>query len=228
MSLLEAKKLSAFYDGSIAISEVDFLVNKGSVIALMGRNGMGKTTLIHCVCGIISEKSGLIKFNSVNINNLIDFQIANLGIGLVPEGRRIFSNLTVHENLLVSAREGEWDTKKIYYLFPRLSDRKYQLSSSLSGGEQQMLSIGRALMTNPRLLILDEATEGLSPLIQKEIWNVLETIKKSGLSIIIVDKSLEKLSKVADYFYFLVKGKVAWSGKYDQLNDKIIKNYLSI
>ena len=228
MSLLEAKKLSAFYNGSSALSEVDFLVNEGSVIALMGRNGMGKTTLIHCVCGIIKEKSGLIKFNSVNIHNLNDFQIAKHGIGLVPEGRRIFSNLTVHENLLVSARKGEWDQKKIYDLFPRLLDRKYQSSSSLSGGEQQMLSIGRALMTNPKLLILDEATEGLSPLIQKEIWNVLTTIKISGLSIIIVDKSLEKLSKVADYFYFLVKGKVAWNGKYDQLNDQIIKSYLSV
>ena len=228
MSLLEAKKLSAFYNGSSALSEVDFLVNEGSVIALMGRNGMGKTTLIHCVCGIIKEKSGLIKFNSVNIHNLNDFQIAKHGIGLVPEGRRIFSNLTVHENLLVSARKGEWDPKKIYDLFPRLLDRKYQSSSSLSGGEQQMLSIGRALMTNPKLLILDEATEGLSPLIQKEIWNVLATIKISGLSIIIVDKSLEKLSKVADYFYFLVKGKVAWNGKYDQLNDQIIKSYLSV
>ena len=228
MSLLEAKKLSAFYNGSSALSEVDFLVNEGSVIALMGRNGMGKTTLIHCVCGIIKEKSGLIKFNSVNIHNLNDFQIAKHGIGLVPEGRRIFSNLTVHENLLVSARKGEWDPKKIYDLFPRLLDRKYQSSSLLSGGEQQMLSIGRALMTNPKLLILDEATEGLSPLIQKEIWNVLATIKISGLSIIIVDKSLEKLSKVADYFYFLVKGKVAWNGKYDQLNDQIIKSYLSV
>ena len=228
MSLLEAKKLSAFYNGSSALSEVDFLVNEGSVIALMGRNGMGKTTLIHCVCGIIKEKSGLIKFNSVNIHNLNDFQIAKHGIGLVPEGRRIFSNLTVHENLLVSARKGEWDPKKIYDLFPRLLDRKYQSSSLLSGGEQQMLSIGRALMTNPKLLILDEATEGLSPLIQKEIWNVLATIKISGLSIIIVDKSLEKLSKVADYFYFLVKGKVAWNGKYHQLNDQIIKSYLSV
>ena len=228
MSLLEAKKLSGFYSGSIALSEVDFLVNEGSVIALMGRNGMGKTTLIHCVCGIISEKSGLIKFNSVNIHDLIDFQIAKLGIGLVPEGRRIFSNLTVHENLLVSAKEGEWDQKKIYDLFPRLLDRKYQLGGSLSGGEQQMLSIGRALMTNPKLLILDEATEGLSPLIQKEIWNVLTTLKKSGLSIIIVDKSLEKLSTLADHFYFLVKGKIAWNGKYNQLNDKLIKSYLLI
>lgn len=228
MSLLEVNDLSAFYNGSLALSEVDFLVNKGSVIALMGRNGVGKTTLIHCVCGLIKEKSGQIKFNSVSINKLIDFQIAKLGIGLVPEGRRIFSNLTVHENLLVSARKGEWDLRKIYDLFPRLFDRKYQLSSSLSGGEQQMLSIGRALMTNPKLLILDEATEGLSPLIQKEIWNVVATIKNSGLSIIIVDKSLEKLSKVADYFYFLVKGRVAWNGKYNQLNDQIIKHYLSI
>ena len=128
MSLLEVKELSAFYNGSLALSEVDFLVNKGSVIALMGRNGVGKTTLIHCVCGLIKEKSGLIKFNSVSINKLIDFQIAKLGIGLVPEGRRIFSNLTVHENLLVSARKGEWDLRKIYDLFPRLLYRKYQFT----------------------------------------------------------------------------------------------------
>ena len=227
-TLLKIEKLSAWYGDSRVLKEVDIEINDGEIVALLGRNGMGKTTTLHSVCGIIEKISGNIFFNKNFISNLPSYEISKLGIGLVPEGRRIFSNLTVEENLIVASRKGYWDLNKIKQIFPRLSERLTQMSNSLSGGEQQMLAIARTLMTNPKLLILDEATEGLSPNIRNEIWTIISQIKKKDVSIILVDKYLNKIKKFADKLYILEKGENAWNGKPSLLTDQIIKKYLSV
>ena len=226
--LLKIEKLSAWYGDSRVLKEVDIEINDGEIVALIGRNGMGKTTTLHSVCGIIEKISGNIFFNNNLISNLPSYEISKLGIGLVPEGRRIFSNLTVEENLIVASRKGYWDLNKIKQIFPRLSERLTQMSNSLSGGEQQMLAIARTLMTNPKLLILDEATEGLSPNIRNEIWTIIYQIKKKDVSIILVDKYLNKIKKFADKLYILERGENAWNGKPSLLTDQIIKKYLSV
>ena len=227
-TLLKIEKLSAWYGDSRVLKEVDIEINDGEIVALLGRNGMGKTTTLHSVCGIIEKISGNIFFNKNFISNLPSYEISKLGIGLVPEGRRIFSNLTVEENLIVASRKGYWDLNKIKQIFPRLSERLTQMSNSLSGGEQQMLAIARTLMTNPKLIILDEATEGLSPNIRNEIWTIISQIKKKDISIILVDKYLNKIKKFADKLYILEKGENAWNGKPSLLTDQIIKKYLSV
>ena len=227
-TLLKIQKLSAWYGDSRVLKEVDIEINDGEIVALLGRNGMGKTTTLHSVCGIIEKISGNIFFNKNFISNLPSYEISKLGIGLVPEGRRIFSNLTVEENLIVASRKGYWDLNKIKQIFPRLSERLTQMSNSLSGGEQQMLAIARTLMTNPKLLILDEATEGLSPNIRNEIWTIISQIKKKDVSIILVDKYLNKIKKFADKLYILERGENAWNGKPSLLTDQIIKKYLSV
>ena len=227
-TLLKIEKLSAWYGDSRVLKEVDIEINDGEIVALLGRNGMGKTTTLHSVCGIIEKISGNIFFNKNFILNLSSHEISKLGIGLVPEGRRIFSNLTVEENLIVASRKGYWDLNKIKQIFPRLSERLTQMSNSLSGGEQQMLAIARTLMTNPKLLILDEATEGLSPNIRNEIWTIISQIKKKDVSIILVDKYLNKIKKFADKLYILERGENAWNGKPSLLTDQIIKKYLSV
>ena len=227
-TLLKIEKLSAWYGDSRVLKEVDIEINDGEIVALLGRNGMGKTTTLHSVCGIIEKISGNIFFNKNFISNLPSYEISKLGIGLVPEGRRIFSNLTVEENLIVASRKGYWDFNKIKQIFPRLSERLTQMSNSLSGGEQQMLAIARTLMTNPKLLILDEATEGLSPNIRNEIWTIISQIKKKDVSIILVDKYLNKIKKFADKLYILERGENAWNGKPSLLTDQIIKKYLSV
>ena len=227
-TLLKIEKLSAWYGDSRVLKEVDIEINDGEIVALLGRNGMGKTTTLHSVCGIIEKISGNIFFNKNFISNLPSYEISKLGIGLVPEGRRIFSNLTVEENLIVASRKGYWDLNKIKQIFPRLSERLTQMSNSLSGGEQQMLAIARTLMTNPKLLILDEATEGLSPNIRNEIWTIISQIKKKDVSIILVDKYLNKIKKFADKLYILERGENAWNGKPSLLTDEIIKKYLSV
>ena len=227
-TLLKIEKLSAWYGDTRVLNEIDIKVNDGEIVALLGRNGMGKTTTLHSVCGIIEKISGNIFFNKNFISNLPSYEISKLGIGLVPEGRRIFSNLTVEENLIVASRKGYWDLNKIKQIFPRLSERLTQMSNSLSGGEQQMLAIARTLMTNPKLLILDEATEGLSPNIRNEIWTIISQIKKKDVSIILVDKYLNKIKKFADKLYILERGENAWNGKPSLLTDQIIKKYLSV
>ena len=226
--LLKIEKLSAWYGDSRVLKEVDIEINDGEIVALLGRNGMGKTTTLHSVCGVIEKTSGNIFFNNNLISNLPSYEISRLGIGLVPEGRRIFSNLTVEENLIVASRKGYWDLNKIKQIFPRLSERLTQMSNSLSGGEQQMLAIARTLMTNPKLLILDEATEGLSPNIRNEIWTIISQIKKKDVSIILVDKYLNKIKQFADKLYILERGENAWNGKPSLLTDQIIKKYLSV
>ena len=227
-TLLKIEKLSAWYGDSRVLKEVDIEINDGEIVALLGRNGMGKTTTLHSVCGIIEKISGNIFFNKNFISSLSSYEISKLGIGLVPEGRRIFSNLTVEENLIVASRKGYWDLNKIKQIFPRLSERLTQMSNSLSGGEQQMLAIARTLMTNPKLLILDEATEGLSPNIRNEIWTIISQIKKKDVSIILVDKYLNKIKQFADKLYILERGENAWNGKPSLLTDQIVKKYLSV
>ena len=227
-TLLKIDQLSAWYGDTRVLNEVEIEIKEGEIVALLGRNGMGKTTTLHSVCGIIEKVSGKIFFKNNLISNLPSYEISKLGIGLVPEGRRIFSNLTVEENLIVAFRKGYWDLNKIKKIFPRLSERLTQMSNSLSGGEQQMLAIARTLMTNPKMLILDEATEGLSPNIRNEIWTIISEIKKKDISIILVDKYLNKIKQIADKLYILDRGENAWNGKPSLLTDQIVKKYLSV
>ena len=226
--LLEIKSLKSWYGESQALFDVNLAIEKGEIVALLGRNGMGKSTTINSICGMVHKYDGNINFNNVSLIEMPSYRIAQLGIGLVPEGRRAFSNLTVLENLVATAVDGEWNLFEIYTLFPRLEERKFQLASSLSGGEQQMLVIGRALMTNPKLLILDEATEGLSPTIRIEIWKVIETLKSKDISILIIDKSLKQLLDLADKFYIVEKGRTVWEGVSQNLTSQIAQKYLGV
>jgi branched-chain amino acid transport system ATP-binding protein len=226
--LLEIKSLKSWYGESQALFDINLQIEKGEIVALLGRNGMGKSTTINSICGMVHKYDGNINFNNVSLIGMPSYKIAQLGIGLVPEGRRAFSNLTVLENLVATAVDGEWSLLKIYNLFPRLEERKFQLASSLSGGEQQMLVIGRALMTNPKLLILDEATEGLSPTVRLEIWKVIEFLKTKNISILIVDKSLKQLLDLADKFYIVEKGKTVWEGFSQNLTSQIAQKYLGV
>lgn len=187
------------------------------MVALLGRNGMGKTTTIRTICGLMPARGGTLSFLGKNISGLPAFRVAQLGVGLVPEGRRCFPNLTVGENLLATARGAGWDLKAVTRLFPKLEERKDQSARTLSGGEQQMLAIGRALMTNPRLLILDEATEGLAPVVRQEIWTAIAAVKQRGQSILIVDKNLKDLLPLADACVILEKGQTVWQGHPDDL-----------
>ena len=226
--LLEIKSLKSWYGESQALFDVNLEIEKGEIVALLGRNGMGKSTTINSICGMVHKYEGNINFNNVSLIGMPSYRVAQLGIGLVPEGRRAFSNLTVLENLVATAVDGEWNLFEIYKLFPRLEERKFQLASSLSGGEQQMLVIGRALMTNPKLLILDEATEGLSPTIRIEIWKVIETLKSKDISILIIDKSLKQLLDLADKFYIVEKGRTVWEGVSQNLTSQIAQKYLGV
>ncbi len=226
--LLEIYGLKSWYGLSQALFDVNLVINQGEVVALVGRNGMGKSTTIKSICGLISSYEGEIKFKNISIINQPSYKIAQLGIGLVPEGRRAFTNLTVLENLTATAVEGEWSLEMVFSLFPKLAERRHQNASTLSGGEQQMLVIGRALMTNPNLLILDEATEGLSPTIRSEIWKVITILKGKGVSILIIDKSLKKLQDLADKFYILEKGKTVWNGFSNDLTSEIAQRHLGV
>ncbi|MCS6853448.1 MAG: ABC transporter ATP-binding protein [Elioraea sp.] len=209
--MLEIEGLSARYGAAPVLFDVSLVVGEGEVVALAGRNGMGKTTTIRAILGLV-ERSGTIRFAGEDIARAAPHRIARRGIGLVPEGRQVFPTLTVRENLIATARRGAWDLARVYALFPRLKERQHQPARTLSGGEQQMLAIGRALMTNPRLLILDEATEGLAPLVRAEIWSVLARLKAEGLAILLVDKDVAALAALADRFVVLQKGRVAWAG----------------
>ena len=228
MNLLNVKNLKAWYGDSQALFGINLKAEQGQMVALLGRNGMGKSTTIKAICGMINKIEGEVFFQDQFILKKPSYEIATLGFGLVPEGRRVFTNLTVYENLICSARKGYWTTDRLKLIFPRLNERLDQMASSLSGGEQQMLSVGRALMTNPKLLILDEATEGLSPNLRNEIWSVISEIKKQGISIILIDKYLHKIKLLADYLYILQRGKNVWEGNSKSLNSRTIKKYLSI
>ena len=228
MTLLEVSGIEAFYGASQALFGVDLAVEEGAVVALMGRNGMGKTTTIRAICGLTPARAGAISFAGADIRRLKSHRIARLGIGLVPEGRRCFPNLTVRENLVAAARDGKWTLDAVVGLFPRLGERTVQYASTLSGGEQQMLAIGRALMTNPRLLILDEATEGLAPVIRQDIWRAIRTLKGEGQSILVVDKTMAELLPVADRCVVLEKGRTAWSGAPDEMTRELQDRYLGV
>jgi branched-chain amino acid transport system ATP-binding protein len=187
-------------------------IAKGEVVTLLGRNGMGKTTTVRSIMGLTPARAGTIRFAGQDMRGRSSFRIAKLGIGLVPEGRQIFPNLTVRENLVATARGEGWTLERIYEFFPSLARRAGNMGNQLSGGEQQMLAIGRALMTNPQLLILDEATEGLAPLIRAEIWNCLARLKSEGQSILVIDKNIDALTKIADRHVVIERGRVVWTG----------------
>ncbi len=229
MGLLSVSQISASYGDSQALFDVSFEIEGGEVMALLGRNGVGKSTTIKSVCGMLPISQGIIRFNGQDIMRLPSHKIARLGIGLAPEGRRCFPNLSVEENLLVAARDGYWTLNRMTSLFPRLGERADQLAASLSGGEQQMLAIGRALMTNPKLLILDEATEGLAPVIRQEIWSVIEQLKiQYDLAILLVDKSLRELRRVADKAVIIQRGESVWRGTMNKLTNEVAERYLGL
>jgi branched-chain amino acid transport system ATP-binding protein len=226
--LLEVSGLETFYGASQALFGVELSVGEGEVVALMGRNGMGKTTTISSILGLVRGRAGAIRLGGKAISGMSAHRIARLGIGLVPEGRRCFPNLTVRENLVAAARKGDWTLERVNALFPRLSERRDQYANTLSGGEQQMLAIGRALMTNPKLLILDEATEGLAPVIRQDIWAAIRKLKSEGQSILVVDKTLSELLPVADRAFVLEKGQTVWRGKPAGMTGELQDRYLGV
>lgn len=229
MTLLQARDLSARYGASQALFGVSVSVEPGQVVALMGRNGMGKSTTIKVICGWLPALAGRVSLAGQDVTNAPAYQMARRGIGLVPEGRRCFAPLTVRENLTAAARPGDWTLERVTELFPRLGERLAQTAQSLSGGEQQMLAIGRALMTNPSLLILDEATEGLAPVVRQEIWAVIQRLKaETGLALLIVDKSLRDLRRVADRAVILERGRDVWSGQMADLTPETTDRYLGV
>ncbi|MCW5704717.1 MAG: ABC transporter ATP-binding protein [Bradyrhizobium sp.] len=221
-TLLEIDGIETCYGVSQVLFGLSLSVRSGEMIALMGRNGMGKTTTIRSIMGLTPARSGSIRFAGEDVRKMPSYRIAQLGVGLVPEGRQIFPNLTVRENLVAAATnrlgaKDPWTLEKVHALFPRLAERAHHMGVTLSGGEQQMLAIGRALMTNPMLLILDEATEGLAPLIREEIWSCLSMLKKQGQSVLVIDKNVGHLTKIADRHYMIERGRTVWSGTSEQL-----------
>jgi len=228
--MLEVRDLETAYGASQVLFGVSFQIRQGDVVTLLGRNGMGKTTTVRSVMGMVRPRKGEIRFRDRALFGLASYRIAQAGLGLVPEGRQVFPNLSVRENLVATATKGPWTLDRVYKLFPNLQARQSNFGNQLSGGEQQMLAIGRALMTNPHLLILDEATEGLAPLVRAEIYASLGELKKTGLSILVIDKDLRALTRVADRHYVLEKGRVVWEGGSDRLaSDKELQHrYLGV
>ncbi len=227
--MLTVEALDAGYGEAQILFGVDLTIAEGEVVTLLGRNGMGKTTTIRAIMGLIRPKAGRVTVAGRDLTGAAPFRIAQAGIGLVPEGRMIFPTLSVEENLIATAasRFGKprWDIERIYGFFPRLKERRANRGNQLSGGEQQMLAIGRALMTNPRLIILDEATEGLAPIIRQEIWACLAALKAEGESILVIDKNVDALAKIADRHIVLEKGRVVWRGTSDDLrSDAAVKD----
>jgi branched-chain amino acid transport system ATP-binding protein len=215
--LLELEGVETRYGLSQVLFGVTLAIAPGEMVTLMGRNGMGKTTTVRSIMGLTPPAAGAIRFDGRSIRGLPSYRIAQFGIGLVPEGRQIFPNLTTYENLVATAArrtdaDRPWTIARVYELFPRLEERQVNQGTQLSGGEQQMLAIGRALMTNPRLLILDEATEGLAPLIRADIWHCLERLKAEGLAILLIDKNVDALTRIADRHYLMERGRVVWTG----------------
>jgi len=224
-ALIQVQGLNSFYGASHILRNIDFKVNRGETIGLMGRNGMGKSTLLKSIMGIVTPQSGDVYIKGQRMNDRAIFEVAQLGIAYVPEGRGIFGNLSVVENLKMAARPGtqgqnDWTYERVLETFPRLKERLGHGGQQLSGGEQQMLTIGRALMTNPDVLILDEATEGLAPLIAREIWRICSVIKESGISSIIVDKNWKHVTKITDRNVILVKGEVVFEGNSELLQSQ--------
>ena len=233
--MLELSSVETAYGQSQVLFGMDLKVGQGEVVTLLGRNGMGKTTTLNSVVGLVRARSGSIRFNGMEIRELPSYRIARQGLSLVPEGRQVFPNLTVLENLSATSsnrsdRDSPWNLERVFDLFPRLANRLNNMGNQLSGGEQQMLAIGRALMTNPLLLILDEATEGLAPMLRGEIWSCLQDLKSGGQSILLVDKNIEALTRIADRHYIIEKGRVVWEADSAQLSEdpSIQQRYLGV
>ncbi|MDG5468525.1 ABC transporter ATP-binding protein [Deltaproteobacteria bacterium IMCC39524] len=233
--MLKVEQIETFYGSSQALFGVSLEVSAGEVVTLLGRNGMGKSTTIKSIMGLTPVTRGRITFNDVEIQQLPSYQVARQGLGLVPEGRQIFPNLTVLENIMVGAanrggRKEPYTLDEVLEIFPRLAERLKNYGNQLSGGEQQMLAVVRALMTTPKLLILDEATEGLAPLVRKEIWYGLSVLKARGQSILVIDKNLDALMKLADRHYVMERGAVVWSGETDEIadNEELKARYLGV
>ena len=233
--MLAVRGLQAAYGASQVLFGVDFEVRAGEVATLLGRNGMGKTTTVRTIMGILPRKAGEVRLDGARVDGLPAYRVAQRGLGLVPEGRQVFPTLSVRENLIATAanrlRFSEpWTVDKVFALFPQLAARLRALGGTLSGGEQQMLAIGRALMTNPRLLILDEATEGLAPLVRAEIWRCLERVKAAGQSILVIDKNVRALTRIADTHFVLEKGRIVWTGTSAELarREDVQHRYLGV
>jgi branched-chain amino acid transport system ATP-binding protein len=234
-SLLEVEAVETFYGSSQALFGITFDVRQGECVSLLGRNGMGKTTTVKTVMGLVAARRGWVRFEGAEIQTCASYQVAQRGIGLVPEGREIFPTLSVRENLVATAANrssgpAQWTLDSIYAMFPRLAERGRLLAAMLSGGEQQMLAIGRALMTNPRLLILDEATEGLAPLVRREIWNCLARLKSAGLALVVIDKNIRSLLRLVDRHNVLERGRVVWTGSSEMLRKQpeILHRYVGV
>jgi branched-chain amino acid transport system ATP-binding protein len=228
--MLEVRGLETAYGRSQVLFGIDLRIDESEVVSLLGRNGMGKTTTVRSIMGITPPAKGEIRYRGRLVSGLPAYRIAKAGLGLVPEGRQVFPNLTVRENLVATARKGPWTLERVFRLFQNLGERKSHYGNQLSGGEQQMLAIGRALMTNPRLLILDEATEGLAPLIRAEIYRSIQALKAEGLSLLVIDKDVKALTRVADRHYVLEKGRVVWSGSSAELeaDSNVQHRYLGV
>jgi branched-chain amino acid transport system ATP-binding protein len=233
--MLDVSGLEATYGTGRVLFGVDLRVAEGEVVTLLGRNGMGKTTTVSSIMGLLKPKAGSVRFCGAELAGRPAHEAGKAGLGLVPEGRQVFPNLTVRENLLATADDrglgpAAWTLDRVFDLFPRLRERTQQGASSLSGGEQQMLAVGRALMTNPRLLILDEATEGLAPLIRREIWQVLLRLKQAGQSILVIDKNIKALKRIADRHYVIEKGRIVWHGSTAELDasKEVTERYLGV
>lgn len=228
--MLEVSELTASYGRSRVLNGISLRVGQGEAVTVMGRNGMGKTTTINAVLGLKAKTGGKVIFDGRDVTDWPAHRVAAAGFGLVPEKRRIFPNLTVEENLIATARSGQWNLARVLSLFPRLAERRRNMGTQLSGGEQQMLAIGRALLTNPKLLVLDEATEGLAPIIREEIWRCLQVLKSEGHAILIVDKHIDKLRRLADRHFVVQKGRVVWSGNSENLQSErdVVENLISV
>jgi branched-chain amino acid transport system ATP-binding protein len=233
--MLDLSGVETFYGRKQALFGIDLKLSEGAAAALIGRNGMGKTTTVRSIMGFTPARRGRILFQGREITRFPSHQIARAGIGLVPEGRQIFPTLTVYENLIATAAnknrvQSPWTVQKVYELFPRLAERRASLGWQLSGGEQQMLAIGRALMTNPKLLVLDEATEGIAPIIRNEIWLCLKSLKAQGYSLLIIDKDIGSLAQIAEHCHIIVKGRIVWSGASAALiaDSSIWQRYLGV
>jgi len=233
--MLRVEALETAYGVSQVLFGVSFHIAEGEVATLLGRNGMGKTTTVLSIMGIVAARAGSISFDGRELRGMPSYRVAQAGLGLVPEGRQVFPNLTVRENLVATAanhaaRANPWTLERVFAFFPQLAERRYHFGNQLSGGEQQMLSIGRALMTNPRLLILDEATEGLAPLIHADIYRSIARLKSEGLSILMIDKDIKALTGVADTHYLIEKGRVVWTGSSQELraNEDVQRRYLGV
>jgi branched-chain amino acid transport system ATP-binding protein len=235
-AFLSVQGLQASYGHAQALFDISFEVGTGEVVTLLGRNGMGRSTTVKCLFGMLPVKAGSVSVGGTRTDGMASHRIARHGLALVPEGRQVFPNLTVEENLVATARDDRkqsgrrWDLARVYTFFPRLKERRSNLGSQLSGGEQQMLAIGRALMTNPRLLVLDEATEGLAPLIRNEIWRSLAELKQDGLSQIVIDKNVKSLLNLADRHFVIEKGRVVWQGSSSELRrqPEIVHQYMGV